>query len=118
MCHQPTLRPNAIVAFHACERDDAVVIMIHGELDASTRQVVQDHFASLTVASRGSVVIDASGVTFIDCAGWDSIMQAARDVGREVWLTAPAKPVLRLLELLTLPAADHEFGPSAELRLA
>jgi anti-sigma B factor antagonist len=82
--------------------DSAVVLTVAGEIDLSNCRVL---YASLskTLARGIPVVLDMTGVGFIDSRGMVAILQARHeqaDVESPVLLTVPSPPVARLLDLV------------------
>ena len=94
------------------------VITAHGDLDAANSQDLVDY--ALRNAARVSVmVIDLSGVTFFDTAGFSALHAVNRRCADDAirWSLVPSVPVARLLRLCdtdsTLPVC-----PSVETALA
>jgi anti-sigma B factor antagonist len=86
---------------------DVAPVMIRGDLDLATapwlRRVIIEAQAAPGV--RGTVVIDMSGVTFIDACGIGVLVSAhkrARARGGQLVLRDPSRCVSRLLELTGL----------------
>jgi anti-anti-sigma factor len=55
-----------------------VEVRLAGELDLATRDVLA--LAIDVVSSRGDLCIDAAGISFVDCTGLASLVEAARTV--------------------------------------
>jgi anti-sigma B factor antagonist len=92
-------RPVFHVTVQAVE--DACVIRAVGELDMSTIDRLR---APLEAARRDgcTVLLDMSGVSFIDSNGLRLMLEAARATERSDWawfLVRPSLPVRRLVEL-------------------
>ena len=80
--------------------DDAKVIVVKGDVDLAGGPLLDDALAR--AESAGPVVIDVSGVDFIDSSGLRSLLSASRRAEERsgaVVLRAPSPGVLRLLEL-------------------
>lgn len=99
------------------EHDDHVVLRVAGDLDVASL----DEFAAAMAASlaRGRVLLDLSGVAFMDSSGIRALNDVLRTVhDRGVALTvAPhlRTPVLRLLEMTGMAALlPFERPPRAE----
>jgi anti-anti-sigma factor len=104
----------------ASPRDtDVHVIRLAGELDMAAVPDLVDQLAEAAkVPAPTPVVVDMSGVTFIDCSGLDPLLEArARLDGRLRLQNAspPVRRLLRLLDLTTLAAsAEGDTGRAAE----
>jgi anti-anti-sigma factor len=84
---------------------------VAGEIDASTAPALDDALSHLPIGD-GPVVLDLSGVSFIDSSGLRvliSLAGRARDEGRSVALRDPSPTVARLLEITGL-AEMFELG--------
>lgn len=80
----------------------AAVVALTGELDADTashsRSLVGEHL----LAGPGNLVLDLSGLTFIDSAGLAAIVatdEGVRRAGTRLVLAAPGRNVLHLTGL-------------------
>ena len=74
-------------------------VMLRGEIDAHTAPALADALAALTTER---VVIDLSGVDFVDSSGLRVLIQAhqqADEAGRSLVLARPSTSVRRLLEI-------------------
>jgi anti-sigma B factor antagonist len=98
-----------------------VVLTLGGELDLATAPVLQER---LEPAMRGkaTVIIDLSGLRFIDSSGLRMLVRAEqqlRDGGGQLVLVPGARAVHQLFELTRLDS-HFEFSdsPSAALRTA
>jgi anti-sigma B factor antagonist len=92
--------------------DGTVLVRLHGEIDAGLRDAASQAMVTV-VAGDGPLVIDTSGVTFIDSSGLAFLLQVhgvVTEAGRPVTLRDPSRAVLDLLALVGL---DRLF-PSAE----
>ena len=96
------------------EREDSVhTICLFGELDLATADRVQDELQRVEATDVSSIIVDLSGLTFVDSTGIRLIVQAdARsraDSDRLVLLRGPAA-VQRVFQLVALedrlPFAD------------
>ena len=104
----------------------AVVIGVHGELDADTAAQLSVCAAAAVESSNDDVCFDLGQVTFMDCAGTRVLVsthQSLAALGRTLYLDHPSDCVRRLLELsgldqyfaLRLPlddagACSHDTG--------
>ena len=82
--------------------DGAVRVSLQGELDlASTRQV-EERFAAIDAESPARVVVDLSGLAFIDSSGLRALLLAdalASEHGYELVLLPGQEPVQRVFEM-------------------
>jgi anti-sigma B factor antagonist len=84
--------------------DDAVLVHLHGEIDASLRDAASRCMVEV-IGCEGPVTIDTSQVTFIDSSGLAFLLQlhgVATDGGRPLLLRDPSGAVLELLALVGL----------------
>ena len=83
------------------DRGDHVLLSLMGDLDLSAYSALVAQLTTL-VGVGHAVVIDCSGVTFLDSMGLRALVEglhAAEDAGLGLELTGPSDPVLRVLEL-------------------
>lgn len=76
---------------------DGVVVLV-GEIDASTVSELSSHLG----ATEGDVVVDLSGVDFIDSSGLRALIGAKQQIderGCTLELRSPSPAVTRLFEL-------------------
>ena len=81
-------------------RDGATVVRAAGELDFTSINRLQAVLQPLV--ARGTVILEATEVTFCDSAGLLAILQANRDArarGAVFRLAAPSAPLSRVIEL-------------------
>jgi anti-sigma B factor antagonist len=79
-------------------------LRVDGELDLATAPVLAAHLAPLPDGG-GDVVVDVSGIRFVDSTGLSVLVQAhhaARSAGRRLVLVAPSLRVRRLLQITGL----------------
>jgi anti-sigma B factor antagonist len=82
--------------------DGAVTVSLRGELDLSCARRVEECFASIDEQSPSRVVVDLSGLAFIDPSGLRSLLLAdalAREHGYEFVLLPGQEPVQRVFEV-------------------
>jgi anti-sigma B factor antagonist len=81
-----------------------VAVVLRGEIDLSTVQAIRSVLEVLDPAQR-LVVLDLSGVTFIDSMGIGLLVEIRRRFGpefRELVLRAPSEQVRQVLEITGL----------------
>ena len=72
------------VSFSIADSSDGprkVVIWVSGDLDADTARAVRARLAQAQRHARSDVVLDMTGVTFIDSVGLSSIVNGAKAMG-------------------------------------
>ena len=89
--------------------DGAVVVSLVGELDLYNANVVRDRLAAAAGDGSERLVVDLSGVTFIDSTGLGVLVEArSRLANRSGFLVvAPGMEARRALEISGL---DRHFG--------
>lgn len=93
-----------------------VTLTVAGEVDLSTHTRFQSQVAQSWNGST-DLVIDCSGVTFMDSMGLRVLvhaMQRASANGRYVTLAAPSQPVVQVLDLTGVRSLFTETGAVAE----
>jgi anti-anti-sigma factor len=87
-----------------------VVARLTGELDIAVAEAVGSRIAAAVPSSAQGVVVDMSGLDFMDSSGVSMLFGLARQVGRHrqaLHVVAPdGRPVARVLEIV-------EFGRAA-----
>ncbi len=93
-----------------------MVLSVQGEVDVVTAPVLNRLIASLDDGAP-RVVVDMSGVTFIDSSGVGALIEVRRHLhqaGREMLVEAPSPFVARVLDLTDaedLLPANRRGGP-------
>ena len=100
--------------------DNTVVLTISGEIDLSNSEVV---YAALSKAlARGiPVILDLTGVEFLDSRGLASILQARHEAAVSeppTLLTIPSPPAARVFDVAGTGALLPLFNDLAEARAA
>jgi anti-sigma B factor antagonist len=81
------------------EVDRSGKVILKGELDLATVPALEDAIAHLT--SPGcSVILDLTGLTFMDGSGVRCLIKTWKTSGQRVVLLNPSRAVRRLLELI------------------
>ncbi len=83
---------------------DSVVLVVEGELDPSTSPQLAERLEDDVVAGR-TVVLDLSGVQFVDSSGLRTLIGASSRLGDRLVIRQPSAVVTRLFELTGI--ADH-----------
>ena len=99
-------------------RDGTTVVQAAGELDFTS--INRLRAVLLPLVARGTVVLEATEVTFCDSAGLLAILQANRDAraqGAVFRLAAPSAPLIRVIELAGALGVLEVF-PDTEAALA
>jgi anti-sigma B factor antagonist len=97
-----------------CAPTLAVVITVEGEIDMGSAPTLSELLNGALEVDRPSVVIDMSGVTFIDSQGVRSLLIAehrARQAGILLVLRSPSKRVRDLLMLLGVDSMFYVDPP-------
>jgi anti-anti-sigma factor len=94
-------------------RDEVVVARLTGELDISVADTTGRKIADAVPSSARGVVVDMSGLDFMDSSGVSMLFALARRVGshrQQLCVVAPAgRPVSRVLQIV-------EFDRAAPVR--
>ena len=96
----------------------APVVHVRGELDLSTCEQVETALAQAEGANPPTLVLDLSGVSFMDSTGVRTLLQAdsrARRDGRRLLLIAPPEPAARVLRVTLLDRRFEFIGDLSEL---
>jgi anti-anti-sigma factor len=73
------------------------VLYAAGELDIDTAAGLRRTLADAGRDPDRDVVVDLSGVTFVDCAGLRPLLEARTRLRERLWLRSPPRPVTLLL---------------------
>lgn len=82
--------------------DGAVRVSLRGELDLASARQLEECFTAIDEQSPTRVVVDLSGLTFIDSSGLRMLLigdARAREHGYELMLLAGQEPVQRVFEM-------------------
>ena len=83
----------------------ATVLRVSGRLDLLSASVLRDAVRRRIGQGDVNVVIDLSGVPYVDSSGIGALiggLRAAREAGGELRIAAPAEQVVTVLELTTV----------------
>jgi anti-anti-sigma factor len=91
------------------QRDDVVVARLRGELDISVAETTGRKIADAVPSSALGVVVDMSGLEFMDSSGVSMLFSLARRVGshrQQLRVVAPpGRPVSRVLQIVEFDRA-------------
>lgn len=87
-------------------RGSEIFVTAAGEVDLASSPAVDAMFAEAVTGTCRRVVIDVSGVTFLDAAGLRALRAGTTsdEEGVEICLLGPSRPVRRILELIEVCA--------------
>lgn len=83
-------------------REGVTILRLKGEIDLSSAELVTDRFAALAGRGLTDMVIDATGVTFMDSTGLHALVEGKRLVHEEgirIFLV-PSPQMRRVLEMV------------------
>ncbi len=92
----------------AAAEGDQLVLVLHGELDPHTAPVLRDRIDQALAQDTTTLVLDVSGLRFIDSSGLRVIIGAHKDMagrGGRLVLRSPTETTRRLLDITGL--VDH-----------
>lgn len=104
----------------ACELGGCVIAVVRGECDVVTAPVLRERLLGLLAGRSTTLLLDLSGLDFLDCAGARVLLATGRRaalLGGALAIVAPAPPVARLLRLTGLDERLTVF-PATGLALA
>src|SRR5450830_1702163 len=87
---------------------EAWVVRVVGDLDLASAPGLRNRIARAADDPTREVVVDLSGVSFLDGAGLDALLTAQVQLGSRLSLCGPSTAVLWLIELTRLRVV---FGP-------
>ncbi|GAA2036557.1 hypothetical protein GCM10009839_41920 [Catenulispora yoronensis] len=97
------------------DQGDHVLLVLAGDLDFAAHGTLATQISTLLAVGRG-VVVDCSGVTFLDSMGLRALIEGVRTAavaGLGFELAEPSQPVLRVLELSGTEELFRIRGPQA-----
>jgi anti-sigma B factor antagonist len=86
---------------------DQAVLVIRGEIDLSSARELRAGLARLREGYQGTIIVDLSGVTFMDSTGMRVLLDAQERMlneDRGLVLSAPVRNVLRALKIAQIDA--------------
>lgn len=83
------------------ERDDSVVLAVHGELDISTSPLLDEALTRALATAAARVVVDLGAVSFMDSTALHVLIRHARteDGRARLRLTKGSRQTQRVIEL-------------------
>jgi anti-sigma B factor antagonist len=101
-------------------RDESTVVGVRGEVDVATAPALRDGLDEALEGGIGPVVVDLTGVTFIDSTGLGVLIGARRrcvEGGRELRVVVAEPRILKVFEITGLtelftihPSLDPALG--------
>ena len=85
--------------------DSTDLVAVSGELDMASALGLAGPLTDIANDGEGSVVVDLSGLAFMDSTGMSVLLNARRRLtrqGRGMLVICPAGPVLRVFELTSM----------------
>jgi anti-sigma B factor antagonist len=104
------MNPTAHLAVITEHRGQRSVLRLQGELDASNRDRLRSAISSVLENHPPLLVVDLSGLAFIDCAGLSILVWAHKrlaECGHRLVVTGAKPAVQRLLRLTGLDTYLH-----------
>jgi anti-sigma B factor antagonist len=102
----PSTRPKpGLVTCRRYRHNGCTVVEVEGEVDLATAPTLQDALVEAIAAEPTEVVVDLSGVTFMDSTGLAALVRAhqrAAERGGSMRLVGASKGVRRILDLTGL----------------
>lgn len=99
---QDSANEGTAIRLEVAVRQSVATVRLAGELDLSRSARLDEACAALFGEQVTATLVDASGVTFIDCAGLRSLLVIAREMERRggaLVVVEASAPVRRLLQL-------------------
>ena len=91
------------LTLHVCPGDSSAVVWASGDVDTNVAETFRDMMLSVMRRHSPSLLLDLSGVSFMDCAGLRALLltqQRAGMRGGSVSLIAESPAVRRIIDLL------------------
>ena len=83
---------------HSTRHNDGWILTVSGELDMATVPCIREVLDSWFIVPN-HLIVDASGLSFIDSSGLRVLLYARELVGGRLLLRRPSEQTLRVLEL-------------------
>ena len=94
-----------VLDFSTREEDTAVTVSVTGELDIVTRPVFDIYLEVILSGGPGQIIVDLSGLSFIDASGLGALATLYSRAGYEqmpVLLTGVPARILQLIKIVGL----------------
>ena len=91
------------LTLHICPGDNGAVVWASGDVDTNVAEVFRDMMLSVMRRHSSWLLLDLSGVSFMDCAGLRALLMTRRLAamrGGSVCLIAESPAVHRIIDLL------------------
>jgi len=91
------------LTLHVCPGDSGAVVWASGDVDTNAAETFQDMMHAVMRRHGASLLLDLSGVLFMDCAGLRALLLTQRRAGMRggsVSLIAESPAVRRIIDLL------------------
>jgi anti-anti-sigma factor len=91
------------------------LVELHGELDASTVPILQDHLSQMIEAGERCIVADLRGLTYTDSRGIGALLAACqrlRTLGGELFIHQPTPQVARVFGITGVTDFLAERSPA------
>ena len=91
------------LTLHVCPGDSSAVVWASGDVDTNVAEVFRDMMLRVMRRHSPSLLLDLSGVSFMDCAGLRALLLTQRRAGMgggSVCLIAESPAVHRIIDLL------------------
>jgi anti-anti-sigma factor len=91
------------LTLHVCPGDSSAVVWASGDVDTNVAEVFRDMMLRVMRRHSPSLLLDLSGVSFMDCAGLRALLLTQRRPGMRggsVSLIAESPAVRRIIDLL------------------
>jgi anti-anti-sigma factor len=106
------------LTLHICPADAGAVVWASGDVDTNVAETFQDVMLAVMRGHSALLLLDLSGVSFMDCAGLRALLLTQRRAGMRggsVSLIAESPPVRRIIDLLGVRDVFPVRGRLSEL---
>jgi stage II sporulation protein AA (anti-sigma F factor antagonist) len=101
------------VAVRPLPDENALVLILAGELDHDSAEVMRDALAGALVSRTARVLVDCAELHFCDSSGLNALLRsrlAGREAGTRLDLLALQPPVARMLDITGARAVFHVYA--------
>ena len=99
------------------EEKEAIIIALEGEVDISVTDPIREKFKKLTDEKRKSILVNMTGVPYIDSSGLGMLVETMQEAGKyggEIKLVGLTADVKKVFELTRLNKFFHIFDEEKE----